>query len=222
MIDFRVLDDLEAVSREAVALCVEEFTRTSGPFSIALSGGKTPGRAYELLAEAPLDWNRVHVYWVDERCVPPGHPDSNQGLARRALIDRVPIPGGNVHPMDGEADPFLAAEAYAHLLNGVTINVCFMGMGSDGHTASLFPGDDASLVSDDRVRHTRSPAGIPDRLTLTPHVLAEAGLKLFLICGEDKRIPLQKFLAGEPLPSRVVADQGRSIVLADRAAAGEA
>lgn len=220
MIEVRVLEDLEAVSTAAVQLCVEEYVRSSGNFSIGLSGGRTPGRAYELLAESPLDWNRVHLYWVDERCVPPDHPDSNQGLVRRALIDRVPIPAANVHPMDGEDGPWIATAAYEALLMGVALDFCFMGMGSDGHTASLFPGDDASLRSEDWVAHTMSPAGVPDRLSLTPAALSRAGLLVYLVCGEDKRIPLQRFIAGEPLPSRVVAEKARSIVLADKLAAG--
>ncbi len=214
-------DDLEAMSHAAVRLCVEKFADATGSVSIALSGGKTPGRAYELLSQSKLDWRRIQIFRVDERYVPPDHPDSNEGLARRALISRIPVPAVNVHPIYLDGGPDEAASVYDELMARVNLDFCFMGLGSDGHTASLFPGDDASLRSAAFAVHTHSPAGIPERISLTPTAFNRAKTLVFLVSGADKIIPLQRLMAGEPLPSKVVADSAEeAIFLVDRAAAG--
>ncbi|HBZ69063.1 MAG TPA: 6-phosphogluconolactonase, partial [Deltaproteobacteria bacterium] len=153
----RVLADPETVARAAAG----EFVRLSRKlhakghaFRVALSGGSTPRRTYELLAQAPfrdmVDWKRVHFFWGDERCVPPDHPDSNYRMIREALLDHADIPAGNFHRMKAElADLEQAAGDYASDLarvlepqdgNRPRLDMVFLGMGPDGHTASLFPG----------------------------------------------------------------------------------
>lgn len=222
MIRLETLPDLAAINARAVELFLEAYHASEGPFNVALCGGRTPGGAYALLAGAGLDWNRIHIYWGDERYVPPSDEASNEGLARREFLSKVPIPEGNVHPLYIEGGPALAAATYAESIAGVTFHYCFQGLGSDGHTASIFPGDEASLVNPSLVAATHAPVGVSDRLSLTPAGFKNAKLLVFLVSGEDKRVPLHRFLAGDHLPSRVVAEAGEnSVILADLAAYGD-
>ena len=221
MIEWLTYPDHEAVSQAAVALFVERFNACKGTFAVALSGGHTPGRAYELLGEADIDWSRVQIYWVDDRYVPPSDPESNEGLVRRTFLDKIKIPAANVHPMYMKAGADISAEEYAKVLAGVTLDFCFMGVGPDGHTASLFPGDDASMASEDLALHTYSPIGVRDRVTMSLTMLRRSQLLVFLESGADKFLPLQRIRAGENLPATVVAQSGPEVVfLVDETAAG--
>ena len=207
--ELRVVDDIPGA---AVDLFLAEEPRT-----IALSGGSTPAPVHERLAQATYPWEEVHVFFGDERCVPPDHPDSNYGMARRTLLDRVET---NVHPMY-ECD----ADGYERELRDVfgegvpRFGLIFLGVGPDGHTASLFPGKSALDVTDRLVTYVREPGQPPPhpRLTVTFPVLNAAGLALFLVSGEDKRQRIEQMLEGGDIPAARV-HAGRTIVLADRAA----
>jgi 6-phosphogluconolactonase len=212
---------------------------TRGRVCIALAGGQTPEALYRLLAQAPcrdaIDWNRVEILWGDERCVPPDHPDSNYRMAREALLGRVPIPADNVHRMrGGMLDSIAAAREYEEVLRRVCrvhvdvlprLDLCLLGLGPDGHTASLFP---ASPAVRERKRWVR--AGWVEklgswRLTLTPPVINNARHVLFLVTGRDKAEAVRAVLQGpaEPdhLPAQIVrAARGRVEWLLDRDAAG--
>jgi hypothetical protein len=148
----RVYPDLESLSRAAAELFVREAQAARsarGRFSVALSGGGTPGRTYELLAAAPyreeVDWAGVHVFWGDERCVPWDDPRSNARAAYQAFLSRVPLPGDQLHPLDCTGNPEAAARRYEALLREFfgggppRLDLVFMGLGENGHTASLFP-----------------------------------------------------------------------------------
>lgn len=178
----------------------------SDPFRIALAGGSTPRAVYLRLAEFQVRWNSWHVWWGDERLVPPDHPDSNERTAREAWLDHVPIPEAQIHPLR-TADVELPER----------FDLVLLGIGPDGHTASLFPGDPA-LEETERpiVRVVR-----PDhpRLTLTYPVINGARAAAFLVSGEGKREILAGVLAGDTsLPAaRVRAEE--TFVLADEAAA---
>ena len=134
---------------ELVAALSEESVCTRGRFTVALSGGSTPRRLYQVIASPPyaerIAWAQWHVFWGDERCVPSDHPDSNYRMAREALLDRVPVPAGHIHRMRGEAEPWQAAEEHEQELSQVfapaspTFDLVLLGIGEDGHTASLFP-----------------------------------------------------------------------------------
>lgn len=164
---------------------------------------------YERLAERELDWEAWHVWWSDERAVPPGHPDSNERMAREALLDRVPVPAGQIHPLRSR-DVALPD----------TFDLVLLGIGPDGHTASLFPGD-AALEADDPIAYVEQP-GLPPphpRLTLTYPVLNAARSVAFLVGGSDKRDVLVRVLAGdETLPAAHVRAP-ETAVLANEAAA---
>lgn len=213
-----------------------------GRFAVALAGGSTPRPLYERLAAPPhrdaIDWARVDVFWGDERCVPPDHPDSNHRLAREALLDRVPVPAGRIHRIEGEdPDPDRAARRYEAELRRVLdapppgvprLDLALLGLGEDGHTASLFPGSPA-LAVDDRlvvaVRASEAGVGPPvvDRITLTPPALAAARAALFLVVGEAKaeavRATLERSGESGRWPARTV-DPAAATWLLDAAAAG--
>ncbi len=206
-----------------------------GRFTVALSGGSTPRALYALLASQPfsheIDWARTHVFWSDERCVPPDHPDSNYRMAADTLLNHVPVPVDQIHRMRGElAAPQQAARDYADELRTVFGRVappCFdlllLGLGEDGHTASLFPG---VAVPEDDVTLTAAvyvPTLNMWRLTLTLTVLNAAARVLFLVEGASKADALKVLIAGPRslhLPAqRVRPVNGSLVVLADQAAA---
>jgi 6-phosphogluconolactonase len=182
---------IEALSRDAIA--------RRGRFSWALSGGNTPRRLYARLAREPLlsriDWTRVHFFWGDERCVPPEHEDSNYRSAREALFEVIRPGADRVHRMRGEDDPAAAAAAYQALLQSFfgrgpadpppSFDLILLGMGEDGHTASLFPGTPALEETLRWVVPNRAPNG-STRLTLTLPILNAGAHVLFLVAGEKK------------------------------------
>jgi 6-phosphogluconolactonase len=208
-----------------------------GRFVVALSGGSTPRRLHALLAAADgpfssaVDWSRVHVVFGDERCVPPDHPDSNYRMARETLLDRVPIPPHQVWRFRGEdPDPERAAAAYAGALQSlfpagpVHLDLVLLGLGPDGHVASLFPG---TAVLDEAVRLAAAPFVErlrTHRLTLTFPVLRMAGAVLLLATGRDKAAPAAAVLAGPgPLPAqRIGSVRGDFVVVLDAGAARQA
>ena len=240
-----VLEDAAAVAREGAARFIslaQEAIAARGAFHVALSGGKTPAAMYRALA-APdarspgiVDWGRTHLYWSDERTVPPTHPDSNYGMGERELISRVTIPAGNIHRMEAErADLDRAAQEYEALLRKnlpkgpggfPCFDLIYLGMGPDGHTASLFPGS-AGLNETTKavIAHHVVPPNFPPcmRMTFTFPLLNAARVVLFLITGADKKDRLREVLEGKhtpPYPSQSVRPvAGQRIILADRDAA---
>lgn len=203
------------VAEDLAAAAVGVFTAVA-PRTVALAGGTTPRRFYEALAEVGYDWEATEVFFGDERCVPPDHPDANFRMAWEALLSKVPA---RVHRMPGETcDPAAYERSLAEALGDgpPPLDLVVLGLGEDGHTASLFPGD-AALDERERwvVRVDR-----PDhpRLTLTLPVLNAAGLALFLVAGGGKREALRALLAGGDLPAARVAAR-RVVILADPEAA---
>ena len=215
-----------------------------GRFVVALSGGSTPKRLYALLATAAyagrVDWSRVHVFWGDERCVPPDDPASNYRMAREALLSRVPVPEGNVHRMRGEDDPGSAAAAYERELREIFVtpdgppacipgrrfDLVLLGMGDNGHTASLFPGTPAVREAERWVLAQYVEAVSMWRVTLTPVVINAAAEVTFLVSGGDKAEMLRRVLKGphvpDALPAQAIAPgHGRLRWLVDAAAAAD-
>lgn len=209
-----------------------EAVENSGAFFVALSGGTTPRAMHKRLAFRPsVPWHGVHVFWGDERCVPADDPSSNYGAARVDFLDKVPLPAGHIHPMPAHVDPKQGALLYARELRQVfklkqaqapVFDLVFLGLGKDGHTASLFPGHKA--LEDHERPVVAVKGGDPDlyRLTLTFGVINNAGEVVFLVSGKDKAETLRAVIeAQEPrLPaSRVRPSSGRLTWLLDRGAA---
>jgi 6-phosphogluconolactonase len=236
------VDALIRAAADAVVGAAAAAVGQTGRFVLALSGGSTPRELYRLLAApayaARIEWPRTDVFWGDERCVPPDDPASNYRMAREALLDHVAVSADRVHRVRGEEDPHAAAAAYEKTLRHVfatpidrprvepatRFDLVLLGMGGDGHTASLFPGSPGLRERDRWVVADRVNATPPWRVTLTLPVINAATELVFLVAGADKATPLQRVLEGpraaEPLPAQLVAPtHGRLRWLVDRAAA---
>jgi len=218
-LELRVSASAETACREAAELLAAAAERGG---HVALSGGSTPVPAYELAARLAPDWSRVEVWWADERCVPPDDPQSNYGLVRRSLLDRLTRDAAAVHRVRGELPPTEAADAYEAKLVDVVFDFVLLGIGPDGHTASLFPNDPA--VDELRRRAVAVQRADVDRVTLTIPVLIAAETIVFLVTGEEKAPAAARAFAAEPDPatpaSLVRSASGTTIALLDRAAAG--
>jgi 6-phosphogluconolactonase len=224
----------DLVARAAADQLAAIVHSTDGTCHVALSGGSTPKRLFTLLAQRGrefLPWDRVELWWSDERCVPPDHPDSNYGMANATLITPLKLDPARVHRMEGERDPDHAARDYEALMidklgNAPELDLDFLGMGPDGHCASLHPGSPGLLETERWViaNHVDSPLtnGKAVRLTLTPPALNAAKHTRFLVAGADKAATLAKVIEGprNMFPSQLV--QGGDVVwLADDAAAAD-
>jgi 6-phosphogluconolactonase len=235
--DVRIFPDLEALSHAAAASVAQIIRQTCadrGRVVLALAGGHTPARLYQLLAESAgetIPWRQVHLCWSDERYVPLDHPDSNFRMAKESFLDRIDIPESNVHPMPTHfANPQEAARAYENELRRLfpppwpRFDLLLLGMGPDGHTASLFPGSAALEENKRWVLATTSPAEPKQRLSLTLPVLSNAATIYFLISGRDKAGTLATVLSGvsthSALPAaRVRLSNGKVVWWIDEAAA---
>ncbi|MDX1387945.1 MAG: 6-phosphogluconolactonase [Acidobacteriota bacterium] len=230
------LADADAVARAAadrVVSAAAGAVRERGRFVIVLSGGSTPRRLYALLASAELrdavPWPATTVLFGDERCVGPTDPESNYRMARETLLDRVPVPDEQVHRMIGEIDPARSADAYEAVLRGLypdaaapPFDLVLLGVGADGHTASLFPGTAALDDSTRWVAANHVPALETWRITLTYPALNAARHVVFMVTGQDKAGVFDGvFGRREPrFPAARIDPAGVGEVLADRAATG--
>ena len=238
----KILADAEAMSRAAAGTIVDHISQslqTRDVYTMALSGGSTPGRLYALLANdvklrEQIPWERIHFFWGDERRVPPGHPDSNYLMAYNTLLSKVPIPSTNIHRIHAEnADAVKAAADYEiEILRFFGIeagqipqfNCVLLGMGADGHTASLFPATSALVQTKRLVVANWVKKFQAHRFTLTLPVFNNAAQILFLVSGEDKADTLKAVLEGNRQPDRYPAQLiqpcgGELIWLLDRFAA---
>jgi 6-phosphogluconolactonase len=220
-VELTVRDDAEQV---ASIVADELVAAARSGAAIALTGGRSVGRAYELAAEREPDWSTASVWWGDERCVPPSDERSNYRLSRETLLDRLEAIPREVQRINGELGPEEAAREYDELLRGVSLELVLLGIGPDGHTASLFPNQP---TLDERERRaipaeaTLEP--LVDRVTLTVPALSSAPAVVFVVIGEDKAEAVERAFAREPDPSTpaslVRSTAGRTRVVADTAAA---
>jgi 6-phosphogluconolactonase len=239
-----VLPDPETLALAVAVAVVAEArlaVKRTGRFSVALSGGSTPKRAYELLGLPPfadsVPWALTHVFWGDERCVDPSDVRSNERMVREALLDHVPVPSGQVHPLRCSLLAGEAAEEYEGLLraHGSAMDLVLLGLGEDGHTASLFPGSD---VLDDQGRWVLptlqdavggTAAGLSRRVTLTASYINQAASVFFVVSGKAKAGVLRQVMAEEAgvgrrpahiLPAQLIRpSDGRLCWLVDEEAA---
>lgn len=228
-----VLPDRAALIERSLSITlakIQSAIQSRGLCTIALSGGSTPKPLYEAIGAQQLPWDKIHVFWGDERYVPPDSPDSNQLMARRAWLDRVNIPAQNIHPMPTEdPDPADAAQKYeAHLVEFFNLqpgqfpalDLILLGMGDDGHTASLFPHTEALQVRD-RLITVGSKDGQP-RLTFTVPSINHGRCVMFVVADANKRAALDRIFAPEAddfaYPSRLVQPEGELLWLLDRQA----
>jgi 6-phosphogluconolactonase len=208
----QVFASTDQLAAELVRMTIEAANAAiiaRGSFSMALTGGSAATTLYPVLAQAALPWEKVHIFFGDERCVPPDHADSNYGLANKVFLSKVSIPPGNIHRMMGEIEPDKAAKEYELELAkiGGAIDVLHLGMGPDGHVLSLFPGH-ALLENNDLVTYlTDSPKPPPSRVTLGLAAVKKARAVWFLVAGENKREAVRDaiFDANSKLPAAIAA-----------------
>jgi 6-phosphogluconolactonase len=210
--DVHISDSPEAAAlavAERMYAAAKEKTKRSLPFNVAISGGNTPKLLFNLLAtryDDSFPWHFVRLFWVDERCVPPVHPESNFGMTYETLLKHVPIPDQNIFRMIGESDPQKEAKRYGDLLlNQLPVkkslplfDFILLGMGDDGHTASIFPNQLELLDASEPVAVATHPVSGQKRITLTGQVINAAGQVAFLITGSSKATVLNQILRREP------------------------
>ena len=203
---FDSFDDMAAYEAGAICAMADPCVEDHGHFSMVLSGGSTPRKLYEMLATVPyrdrMPWQQTHIFWGDERCVPPDHSDSNYAMASQALLSKVPIPAENIHRMMGETDPpARAADDYQSMIADFyrqrdievvdypVFDMILSGVGDDGHTASLFPGEDSLSEKQRWVCAVEAPPYmvVKNRLTLTVPVFNNGSRVVFFVSGEKKR-----------------------------------
>jgi 6-phosphogluconolactonase len=234
-----VYPDAEALAQAAAKLFVDQAKAAiadHGRFSVNLSGGNTPKRVFEVLAGKPYrdqaPWQQIHVFWGDERCVPPDDPRSNYRMTKLALLDHVPIPPAQIHPIAGDIDPAESARQYETLMKSFfaggppRFDLIYLGLGENGHTASLFP---HTPVLDEKVRWVKE-VYVDEvkmwRITMSAPVLNEGKVLAFLVAGGSKAAVLREVREGpydpKRLPSQLIKPtSGELIWMVDRAAAGK-
>jgi len=227
-------DELAHAAAEHFAALAQEAIINHGNFSVALAGGSTPRATYEILSTIEfaqkINWELVHVFWGDERLVPPDHQDSNYRMAYEAMLKVVPIPQENIHRVYGELKPHDAARNYAEAIGdffdprSASFDLILLGMGDDGHTASIFPETDAVFEESLNVLAHHIDKLESWRVTFTPRLINAAQNVTFLVSGERKARRLRQVLVGpyqpEILPSQVVRpSKGKLRWLVDEAAA---
>jgi 6-phosphogluconolactonase len=222
-----IFADADAVAQEAAALIAAEArvaVAERGRFIFAVSGGHTPWIMLRNLAREEVPWDQVHLAQVDERVAPPGHPDRNLAHLQESLLERAPLPPGQFYAMPVEStDLELAAKQYAATLAKIAgsppvLDLIHLGLGPDGHTASLVPGDPVLEVNDADVAMTGIYQG-RSRMTLTYPILNRARRILWLVTGDEKAGMLARLREGDPSIPAGRVNQERALVLADRAAA---
>jgi 6-phosphogluconolactonase len=243
-VPIEVLADADAVAvrgAELFAFAAQEAAAARGAFTVALSGGETPRAMYRMLARQSftqkIPWRRVHLYWSDERCVPPDSERSNYRAAHETFIRHVAIPAENVHRLAGEDDPELAARAYERELLAPparpkqstapvpVLDLVLLGLGTDGHTASLFPHSPA-LGETERLVVPNEGENTGPRLTLTVPVINAARRVVFVVTGAAKAGMVAEVLAGlhipQAIPAQLIApENGMLTWLLDQSAAAE-
>ena len=242
--EIHIVENGDAVSRTAAEMMVSlalETLKTKDFFAVALSGGSTPKNMFSMLANNKIlrnriPWDRVHFFWGDERHVPPDHTDSNYRMTKETMLSRVPVPSENVHRIRAEnSDAGKVAEEYEQELRDFFklergqlpgFDCVFLGMGPDGHTASLFPGTRALQERERLVVSNWIDIFQSYRITITSSVLNNADMVIFLISGEDKAERLRTVLEGKKqtdlYPSQLIEPtHGKLLWLVDQAAAGQ-
>ena len=231
-----ILSDQESLVNRAVEVITEKIESAiaqRGQCTLALSGGGTPKPVYQKLAQQSLPWENLHIFWGDERYIPADHPDSNQKMAREAWLDQVAIPAENIHPMPTTAGvPETDAQKHEQELKTFfqcqagefpSLDIILLGIGDDGHTASLFPHTEALTVRDRLI--TVGSKGDSKRLTFTVPFLNQGQAVIFLVAGANKRSALKEIFSpkGDAMayPARLIQPQGELWWLLDQQAGAE-
>lgn len=206
---------------QVIALAAAEAIKARGAFHLVLAGGSTPRAVYQTLNDLQTDWYAWHVYYGDERVLPADHPDRNSVMAQNAWLAKSPIPPQQIHPIPTERGLEAARASYLQTLAPVgAFDLVLLGLGEDGHTASLFPGHDFGATPDaaDVLMVTDAPKPPPERVSLSANRLSNAHVVLFLVTGAGKREAIKRWMSGEAIPAAAIQCPNGVDVLLDRAA----
>jgi len=207
---FLTKEDLAETFADDLINRIKNAGKINKSFTVALSGGGTPKILFDILAEKSnksIGWNQVHFFWVDERCVPPSDHESNFGMTKNILLNKINIPEKNIHRIHGEADPLKEADRYSRevlkhnrkINNLPLIDVVLLGMGDDGHTASIFPGN-LNLFNSEKICEVAShPFTGQKRITLTGKVINNADAIFFIVTGSSKAVIVEQIFKEDPL-----------------------
>jgi len=219
---FETASDLQSAATVDILRSANDAIATRGQFLIVLAGGTTPKEIYLRLCHGDTDWSKWHVYYGDERCLPPDHADRNSLMAEQSLLQHVGIPASQIHPMLAELGPDDAAQRYSDILTGVdTFDCVLLGMGEDAHTASLFPGqswDSESHAPAIAVRNSPKPPS--DRVSLSASRLSNARQVIFFVTGAGKRDAVAAWRSGDEVPVASIRPVAGADVYIDAAANG--
>lgn len=201
---FKTQDEINLATRDKVLESAEKAIAAHGRFTIVLAGGTTPKQVYQLLRHADADWSKWHVYHNDDRCLPVDHPDRNSLMAREVWLNHVTIPADQIHDIPAELGPVEGAKQYAETLKGLgDFDLVLLGLGEDGHTASLFPGhtwDD----SVDAFPVFNSPKPPAERISISARRLSQAREVIFLVTGAGKQEAVDNWRKGVAIPATVI------------------
>ncbi|NOU39905.1 MAG: 6-phosphogluconolactonase [Methylotenera sp.] len=202
---FNSQDEINQATVKRILQAAKDAIKKYGSFLIVLAGGSTPKSVYQLLAKEQADWENWHIYHNDDRCLPVDHPERNSKMAREAWLNHVAIPPSQIHDIPAELGNIEGAKAYAQTLAGVrTFDMVILGLGEDGHTASLFP-DHAVDNSADAVPVFDSPKPPAHRVTISQSRLNDTYGVIFLVTGAGKQDAVNRWLAGESIPATLIA-----------------
>ncbi|MGJ0485815.1 MAG: 6-phosphogluconolactonase [Methylomicrobium sp.] len=197
---FATADKVAEAASEQILKTADESIAERGCFKLVLAGGTTPEKVYRLLSKADTDWSKWRIYYGDERCLPADHPDRNSMMATKALLAQVPIPAGQVFTIPAELGPEAGAQQYRQTVSeALPFDLVLLGMGEDGHTASLFPGH---VHIQDELAHAvyNSPKPPPERVSISAKALSDTRQLIFLITGKSKQEPVRQWREGAALP----------------------
>ena len=204
---YHTVAELEQAAAQAILRAAQQAISQRGAFHIVLAGGTSPRRVYELLRRADADWAAWHVYFGDERCLPPGHAQRNSRMAALAWLDHVAIPPDQIHPISAEMGAQNAASAYARIVAGIGLfDLVLLGLGEDGHTASLFPDHDWGNTPDApaTIAVFDSPKPPPQRISLSAFRLGAARQVMFLVTGAAKQQTVKDWRNGVAIPAAAI------------------
>ena len=204
---FTTTAELEQAAVQAILLASQQAIIQRGAFHIVLAGGTTPRRVYESLRQADADWSAWHVYFGDERCLPPDHAERNSRMAALAWLDHVAIPSGQIHPIPAELGAEIAASSYSQTVDRIAqFDLVLLGLGEDGHTASLFPNHEWGTyrATPSTIAVHNAPKPPPDRVSLSAYRLGAARQVMFLVTGESKRQAVKDWRNGVGIPATAI------------------
>lgn len=224
VVRWHLYPDAAALHEKAAAVicrAAAEAVARYGAFNLVLAGGTTPQAVYRMLREMPAQWDKWRIWFGDERCLPADHPERNSRMARSAWLDHVPIPAGQIHVVPAELGAPAGAAAYGEMLRNVAaFDLVLLGLGEDGHTASLFPGQQWGLEPDSPtvLAVQQAPKPPPGRISLSARRLSRARQVLVLVSGKSKCEAVARWRQGEKIPAAAIAPEGGVDVLVERVA----